>query len=68
MFATQQHSAMPPPPSQNRAVAPETFMLDPEAQQSLPPDSVIALQQVDNREYALILEQESTRATCLAMS
>lgn len=37
---------MPPPA---RSVAPETFLLDQDAQQSLPPDSVVALQQVDNR-------------------
>ena len=41
------HSAMPPP--QSRSVAPETFLLDQDAQQSLPPDSIVALQQVDNR-------------------
>lgn len=40
------HAAMPPPA---RSVAPETFLLDQDAQQSLPPDSVVALQQVDNR-------------------
>ena len=34
---------------QGRSVAPETFLLDQDAQQSLPPDSVVALQQVDNR-------------------
>ena len=41
------HGAMPPP--QSRSVAPETFLLDQDAQQSLPPDSIVALQQVDNR-------------------
>lgn len=41
------HAAMPPP--QSRSVAPETFLLDQDAQQSLPPDSIVALQQVDNR-------------------
>jgi transcription factor STE12 len=41
------HQQMPPP--QARSVAPETFLLDQDAQQSLPPDSVVALQQVDNR-------------------
>ena len=40
------HAAMPPP--QSRSVAPETFLLDQDAQQSLPPDSIVALQQVDN--------------------
>ena len=41
------HHAMPPP--QARQVAPETFLLDHDAQQSLPPDAIVALQQVDNR-------------------
>lgn len=45
------HAAMPPP--QSRSVAPETFLLDQDAQQSLPPDSIVALQQVDNRTCAL---------------
>ncbi|KAK7184335.1 Transcription factor steA 2 [Paraphaeosphaeria sporulosa] len=45
------HAAMPPPA---RSVAPETFLLDQDAQQSLPPDSVVALQQVDNLKYFLI--------------
>jgi transcription factor STE12 len=30
---------------------PETFMLSSEAQQALPHDAQVALQQVDNREY-----------------
>ena len=47
MYPTAHHAAMPPP--QARSVAPETFLLDQDAQQSLPPDSVVALQQVDNR-------------------
>ncbi|KAF2866619.1 STE like transcription factor-domain-containing protein [Massariosphaeria phaeospora] len=46
------HAAMPPP--QARSVAPETFLLDQDAQQSLPPDSLVALQQVDNLKYFLI--------------
>ncbi|KKA29385.1 hypothetical protein TD95_005402 [Thielaviopsis punctulata] len=33
---------------------PETFMLSPEAQQALPPDAQVALQQVDNLKYFLI--------------
>ncbi|KAK4994360.1 hypothetical protein LTR28_000905, partial [Elasticomyces elasticus] len=37
------------PPPQSRSVAPETFLLDQDAQQSLPADSIVALQQVDNR-------------------
>lgn len=42
------------PPPQARSVAPETFLLDQDAQQSLPPDSIVALQQVDNLKYFLI--------------
>src|SRR4051812_29337654 len=41
------HQAMPG--QQPRTVAPETFLLDADAQQSLPQDSIVALQQVDNR-------------------
>jgi hypothetical protein len=47
MYSTQ-HAVMAGQP-QARSVAPETFLLDQDAQQSLPPDSVVALQQVDNR-------------------
>lgn len=47
MYSTG-HAAMPPP-AQARQVAPETFLLDHDAQQSLPPDAIVALQQVDNR-------------------
>lgn len=47
MYPSHQHPSMPPP--QARSVAPETFLLDQEAQSSLPQDSVVALQQVDNR-------------------
>jgi transcription factor STE12 len=39
------HTAMAPPQK------PETFMLSSEAQQSLPQDAQVALQQVDNREF-----------------
>lgn len=42
-----QHPGMAPP--QQRSVQPETFLLNDEAQQSLPSESVVALQQVDNR-------------------
>jgi transcription factor STE12 len=42
------HASVPPP--QSRSVAPETFLLDQDAQQSLPPEAIVALQQVDNRE------------------
>ena len=43
----QHGTAMAPPQK------PETFMLSNEAQQSLPQDAQVALQQVDNREYLL---------------
>ncbi|GAB7362422.1 hypothetical protein MBLNU230_g2744t2 [Neophaeotheca triangularis] len=43
-----------PPPQQQRSVAPETFLLDQDAQAQLPADSVVALQQVDNLKYFLI--------------
>lgn len=46
---SQNHAAMAPPQK------PETFMLSNEAQQSLPQDAQVALQQVDNREYHLEL-------------
>lgn len=39
------------PPPQARSVAPETFLLDQDAQQSLPPEAIVALQQVDNCMY-----------------
>ncbi|GAB7357387.1 hypothetical protein MBLNU459_g8326t1 [Dothideomycetes sp. NU459] len=51
MYAPQQAMMAAPPP---RSVAPETFLLDHDAQQSLPADSVVALQQVDNLKYFLI--------------
>ncbi|KAK2742331.1 homeodomain transcription factor ste12 [Myotisia sp. PD_48] len=44
-----QHGAHMPPPQK-----PETFMLSNEAQQSLPQDAQVALQQVDNLKYFLI--------------
>jgi len=40
-----QHAAMAAPQK------PETFMLSTEAQQALPHDAQVALQQVDNREF-----------------
>ena len=49
MYSAPHHPSMLPP--QQRPVAPETFLLDQDAQQSLPADSVVALQQVDNREF-----------------
>ncbi|KAK7539014.1 STE like transcription factor-domain-containing protein [Phyllosticta citricarpa] len=53
MYSTGPAPQMPPP-QQTRQVAPETFLLDHDAQQSLPPDAIIALQQVDNLKYFLI--------------
>jgi transcription factor STE12 len=43
MMYSQHHATMAPPQK------PETFMLSSEAQQSLPQDAQVALQQVDNR-------------------
>jgi transcription factor STE12 len=51
----QQGAAMAPPQK------PETFMLSNEAQQSLPQDAQVALQQVDNCE-CLILSRGQSRA------
>ncbi|KAI9829649.1 MAG: homeodomain transcription factor ste12, partial [Phylliscum demangeonii] len=48
MYAQHAAAAMPPPQK------PETFMLSNEAQQSLPQDAQVALQQVDNLKYFLI--------------
>ncbi|KAG9228351.1 STE like transcription factor-domain-containing protein [Amylocarpus encephaloides] len=45
---SQHHATMAPPQK------PETFMLSSEAQQSLPQDAQVALQQVDNLKYFLI--------------
>ena len=42
-----QHAAMAPQ-------KPETFMLSTEAQQALPHDAQVALQQVDNRELPMV--------------
>ena len=47
----QQGAAMAPPQK------PETFMLSNEAQQSLPQDAQVALQQVDNCEWLHPLRQ-----------
>ncbi|KAK2630105.1 hypothetical protein QTJ16_000925 [Diplocarpon rosae] len=48
MMYSQHHAAVAPPQK------PETFMLSSEAQQSLPQDAQVALQQVDNLKYFLI--------------
>jgi transcription factor STE12 len=47
------HTAVPA--EQSRSVAPETFLLGQDAQQGLPPEAVLALQQVDNRRRTTIL-------------
>ena len=53
-----QHGAAIAPPQK-----PETFMLSNEAQQSLPQDAQVALQQVDNRKSpALFARQHATRS------
>ncbi|CAG8981231.1 hypothetical protein HYALB_00003829 [Hymenoscyphus albidus] len=49
MMYSQHHAAAMAPPQK-----PETFMLSSEAQQSLPQDAQVALQQVDNLKYFLI--------------
>lgn len=46
------HATMAPP---QRSVAPETFLLAEDAQQSLPPEAIVALQQVDNCKYYYVL-------------
>jgi hypothetical protein len=55
---SSQHAQMPPP--QSRSVAPETFLLDQDAQQSLPPDSIVALQQVDNCKHLALCAHASS--------
>lgn len=45
MYSSHATSAGPSP----QQIIPETFLLDQDAQQNLPPDSVVALQQVDSR-------------------
>jgi transcription factor STE12 len=57
----QQGAAMAPPQK------PETFMLSNEAQQSLPQDAQVALQQVDNREYFLMPIWHSADAKTLTL-
>ena len=48
MYSQSSNSSSMAPPQK-----PETFMLSNEAQQSLPQDAQVALQQVDNREYLI---------------
>ena len=49
MYAPNQAPSSMAPPQK-----PETFMLSNEAQQSLPQDAQVALQQVDNREFPFL--------------
>lgn len=49
MYSQPQQTAIMAPPQK-----PETFMLSSEAQQRLPHDAQVALQQVDNLKYFLI--------------
>lgn len=51
MYSSSQTQSMAPPQAPQK---PETFMLSNEAQQSLPQDAQVALQQVDNLKYFLI--------------
>jgi transcription factor STE12 len=46
------HAQMPQ--QQSRSVAPETFLLDENTHNALPPEAILALQQVDNLKYFLI--------------
>ncbi|WPH00895.1 Hypothetical protein R9X50_00372900 [Acrodontium crateriforme] len=54
MYSSAQQQMPPPGMQQRSTMVPETFLLDHDAQQSLPADSVVALQQVDNLKYFLI--------------
>ena len=54
---SQHHATMAPPQK------PETFMLSSEAQQSLPQDAQVALQQVDNRELQSIHDRKVRQLT-----
>jgi transcription factor STE12 len=56
MMYSQHHAAMAPPQK------PETFMLSSEAQQSLPQDAQVALQQVDNRKSLPIARRREPSA------
>jgi transcription factor STE12 len=59
----QQHQS---PEQMSRSVAPETFLLDQNAQQSLPPDSVVALTNVDNRKCIcdVVVQQDQPISIC----
>lgn len=46
---------------------PETFMLSTEAQQALPHDAQVALQQVDNREYCGVVPRSGLHLTLEAV-
>jgi transcription factor STE12 len=58
MMYSQHHAPMAPPQK------PETFMLSSEAQQSLPQDAQVALQQVDNCELPLEIKLFSINRNC----
>jgi hypothetical protein len=61
MMYSQHHATMAPPQK------PETFMLSSEAQQSLPQDAQVALQQVDNRKPPTIKnEHQFTMLTIIS--
>jgi transcription factor STE12 len=47
---------------------PETFMLSTEAQQSLPHDAQVALQQVDNRMSFILLGGSPASKQCIDLS
>ena len=63
MYSQQSNNSAMAPPQK-----PETFMLSNEAQQSLPQDAQVALQQVDNCKYAsMAITSESTLRTYRAL-
>jgi hypothetical protein len=65
MYSTQ-HAVMGGGSSQGRSVAPETFLLDQDAQQSLPADSIVALQQVDNRTFSISISPTSAPSSLVS--
>ena len=62
MYSQNNPTAMAPPQK------PETFMLSDAAQQSLPQDAQVALQQVDNRKYSVVVISDSRVADSWAHS
>lgn len=57
MYSQNNPTAMAPPQK------PETFMLSDAAQQSLPQDAQVALQQVDNRRHSSVVIFEHQKLT-----